>query len=1175
MSQSNPFSEQYPATQSHPASTSTKRVLIIVAIIMAAMALFCAGLGTIAFVAMQRIARPAPEVELAERENAFQQDAVDFNRSLDRVFDEKQSQSAASIDPAIAAFIDASNVKLENGDDVPFSLTLFIEAVAMSDESGGSLSIIDRLALRNWLSQFQPNPDSVSGELRILDVRVDSTGKLAVVDLMGYSDSDQAESLQWFLVHENGQWKFYDWQRLEFGRRLSDEYASYLHGETPLDEGYDTALAELNEAEIAWHDDELDRAKQIIRSAETKPMLPQDRPVLRLQAAYTWMRIEQYDEAVRVLKSIEHPNAMWGVWPSLAVCYYNLAQYDRALEAVNQSQIQSPNHPNGFWIASLIYDELEQNDKASVAAIKALRICPLDSAVFYNAIAQARPQDIPKIIDIIVENDEQYQWTQLLSQTFRKSSELPTAIVGELKQRAELPTGMLEIALGNLAWSNDELDEAANHFLKSQQTAELDFIKSIATENHLDVRLEDDAFDKLFAESPSDETLIRSLVMRAYDDSLYCDPDELRAALQSNAPAQQNGWQTALLAWANYSNGDYEPAVTQFDAFLAWRSSIESETTDDTENADELNFIEQEDETGEFDEDSWLDDVAADYLVDALLQLKRPLEILERWPEDAGKHNQVGSFLLQRVNTTPVERFLETAATHSADSVRVQRLRLQAALAMTDELVEQAVSYHRQAIELASSVYEADESYFVDELIRQLARDLVLAKVVVVDSNLGDLELEEAIDLDVLISAAIRESIRISDDEQLAAWLRHAEQMPQNSDNPDPALLSEIGDYYLSNNQLQDAIDAYKQSVQFSGDDSWSLPRRIEATVVAMVRAGQVDEAKQWISANPIPDSEIDDEAIVDIASGNFASLQKHLAAVDKTKASDWLQRQSAAIGLSRYADSPVLADLIRQFPFRIPYIAVDTAGELLRDNSVPTTPQQIGSAIEAALGESFTSRSVTDDAHGGNHADQQTWLFQSAGGQRILVSWSERQYKTEDVSNWLRDRFSGPVTGIKFAILDDQASSQRRLFSLASELAGDDAIAFIWSGGNETWSGPQLKQHLAWADRVPVQHATKTPPLVEVPNVDEDEETDYEFVGIDGWNQHLQDAGGSLEAALDLYVHGIRESIPCTINKVDTEDYDIFVSPSRDSVLLPIVRTGVVYSCGPSHLSMPKSQSK
>ncbi|WP_442505617.1 tetratricopeptide repeat protein [Novipirellula sp. SH528] len=1160
MSQSNPFSEQYPHPQSHPAPTSTKRVLIIVAIIMAGIALFCAGIGTIAFVAMQRIARPAPEVELAPREDSFARDTADFNRSLDRLLDEKQSQSTPSIDPAIQQFIDDSSDKLENGDDVRFSLTLFIEAVAMSDHSGGSLSIMDRLALRTWLAEYQPNPDGISGELRVLDVRLDSTGKLAVVDLLAYSDSDQAESLQWFLVHEGGQWKFYDWQRLEFGRRLSDEYASYLHGESPLDEGYDNALTELSEAEIAWYEGEPDRAKQIIRAAEAKPMLPQDRPVLQLQAAYTWMRLEQYDEAVRVLKAVENPDSLWGVWPSLAVCYYNLEEHKLALQAANNAQKQSPNHPNGFWIASLIYDELDQNDKASDAAIKALRICPLDSVIFYNAITQGRPQDVPQLVDIIAENDEEYQWTQLLSQTFRESSEFPKAVVDELKQRDDLPAGLLEIALGNLAWSSDQFDEAAGHFLKSQSVAELEYIKTIATENHLDVRLQDDDFEKLFAESPPGDSLLRSLVLRAYDDSLYCDLEKLLAALQSHTSASENGWSNALTGWAHYTNVDYEQAVASFDDFLAWRGSVESEP------GDEL------DETEGLDDDTWLDAVTADYLVDSLLELGRPLEIIERWPEDAGKHYQVGSFLQLQANATQLDRFIESTAATTSDSVRIQRLRLQADQAMSEKETEQAATYHREAIELASSVYEEDESYFIDELIRRFARDLVLGNYVATDDEISDLDFDDNVDLNVLVNAAVRESIRVCDDDEFAAWIRRAEQLPHDTDENYAALQFAAGDYYASKNQLLDAIEAYKQNVRTSSADSWSLPRGIEAVVGVMVRAGQVDEARQWVSANPIPDSEVADEAIVDIATGNFTSLLDHLAAVDKAKATDWLQRQSLTDGLSSHADSPEFAKLIGQFPIRIPYITVDSAGELLSKASEPIDQQRVAEVLEAALGESFTAKAVVDEESNPSQIAEQAWLFQSVAGQRILVSSSERQYRTDNLSDWLGERLSTPVTRIKFSIMDDKPNSTQRLFAVASEQAGDDTLAFTWSGGNEIWSGPQLAAQLTWSDRVPVQLATQTRPLVEVPL--EDADTEYEYVGINEWDQHLQDAGENLDAVLAINANGVRETISCTISKVDAEEYDIYVSPARDSVLLPFVKAGFTYTCGPSNLSLPKTKS-
>ncbi|TWU24963.1 tetratricopeptide repeat protein [Novipirellula galeiformis] len=1168
MSNSNPFSETYAYDPITPQPTSTKRVLVVLAVVAFLFALLCAGILSVAYVSVQRMASPAADFELDERRDAFAQDEVDFNQSLDR-FVGVNAHVPDVMDPEIQDFLDASIESLENGAEVPFSLPLFIEAVAKSEQSHGALGIINRLSLRNWLTQYQPSPDAINRNVRVLNTRYDATKKLAVLDMLNYSAGSQAESIQWFLVKEPSGWKLYDWQRLEFGRRMSDEYASYLRGAAPLDDGYDTALAKLNEAEIEWYDGEVQKAKREMRRAVKHRMLPQDRPSFLLQAAYTWMRLEQYDDAIEVLKQIQEPDSLWGVWPSLAICYTNLGDIDEAQLALQKAQQQSPNHPNGFWIASLIHDHLDRDDEAAVAVLRALKICPRDPDMFYSVLRRRRVEDLPPLLEIVIDNHDELQWTSLLNHASSSSQAWGQGLVEELKRHPNSPLGLVEIAQGKLDWRNEEFNAAAQHFLASEAVAETEFIKSIARDNLLEVRLADNQFDALFTDASDPDLLLRDLVLRAFEDELYCDAEKLLAALDHHAKNANSAWDEALKGWALHSIGDWDKSIPRFDAFLAWREQQATRSADaPNESLDATGGAAEENPSAE--EDGWLDDTAAYYLCDALLELGRASEVVERWPDDLWKHDQVGDFLLQDHHASKVAAFLQSTEDNVSDSLRIQRWRAQAHQAMLRGETEQVDSMHLAAIELARSVYGADDNYFTYKLVRERARDLVRNRTLrdpesVNRDNLGDDALHP-----ILVHAAIREAIRLGDNQQLALWRTIIDEAEMEPSDGDAALHYELGDYYRSLDEMDQAIRAYQVCLQHADEAWWNRTRCIQGAAYAMLEAGNVDAAKQWFATNPIPNSNVESEALIDLATGNVDSLTRHLEDAGKINATDWLNQHLEAATSLNQLEQPRFRSLLETYPLEIPSLSPPASGFLIQREAGPLDPQQISTQLQGLFGERFEFVAVENDAKEPDSSDDdmQAYLFRSERGQRILFSSGKPQYRVDGVSRWLAERLNAPVERTTVAILDHRPHPKRRLFRIAEERADADAIAFSGSGETRIWSGPELERRLTWNDRKPISPAAMQPALEEMPRPDA-VPIETQYVEIERWDSQLKEAGGSLNVTLTLAVGNTRERIACELFKVDPEEYDLYIRPQRDSVLIPIVKAGTAYTCGPSLLSL------
>ncbi|MFG0255471.1 MAG: hypothetical protein ACF787_10320, partial [Rhodopirellula sp. JB053] len=190
-------------------------------------------------------------------------------------------------------------------------------------------------------------------------------------------------------------------------------------------------------------------------------------------------------------------------------------------------------------------------------------------------------------------------------------------------------------------------------------------------------------------------------------------------------------------------------------------------------------------------------------------------------------------------------------------------------------------------------------------------------------------------------------------------------------------------------------------------------------------------------------------------------------------------------------------------------------------------------------------------------------WLYESENGTRIFVRLETSRFKLQKTPAWLRDRLRGPTTKLTISIGDSKPDPVRRLFALAGGIANQKAIAFRWLDGTDVWSGPDLREQLTWRDRVPTQFAKSSTHLVTIADDDEEEIS----IDINGWKDKLSQSQEELTATLAVYACGLTENIPCSIQRVDATEYDIYVTPHRDGVAHPLVRSGVTCTCGPSQL--------
>ncbi len=309
------------------------------------------------------------------------------------------------VDPEIARWIKTNLDEYNFGDQievVPYDLKLMIQSVRQSPLSSG-MGFDDNITLRFWLDDYFPEPQvlesyTLLGVERETDPATGEPSEFAIADLYFYDGYSEGMSARWYLHRDDDGWKLYDSQRLEYGRRTSDEWANYLSHDTDADaDGYDDSKQSLYELE---YDYDLDPEVKLerIRAEERRMVLPSDRPVHQLMVAHAYQAAEEYDEVLRVLDGIADPSVDWGVLTTKSFALSALWRYDEAVDVANELLRRSPNHPNGLSALShaLYYGDRDAEGRDSL--LRLVLLCPDDYELWVRLLAVAEPDDLQSIL---------------------------------------------------------------------------------------------------------------------------------------------------------------------------------------------------------------------------------------------------------------------------------------------------------------------------------------------------------------------------------------------------------------------------------------------------------------------------------------------------------------------------------------------------------------------------------------------------------------------------------------------------------------------------------------------------------------------------------------------------------------------------------------------------------
>ena len=1068
------------------------------------MLVICCGFLGLSVMAVRSYTHPADIVELPDRNDVFTDDLEAFRTSLS-LLNQQDGQGNEFVlltdveknHPQIEDFVNDALKNLDSDEEVPFNIDMFIEAIDASHYYRGSMSMIDRLTMASWLKEYTPVPDSTDDYHRVIGFR-EKGERLAEVDLLFYSENNQSMSVRWFLVRgssdesanpiEPSEWQVYDHARLEDGRRASDEYANYLKADAFVADGFDTAIGKAYEISSQWDWDQPDDSVAEMKKCESIRMLNDDRDIALLRFSYIYLENNQEQQAIRVLKLIQRPDRMWGVWPMLALCQSNLENFDEAKKYLLKAQQQAPGHPRNHWLAAEIESAMDHNDKAADHRAFALALMPEDTTLHWTVSNKHRSKDVPTLIQAADFNWKQRGQTTgwiNLSDASTRDSEFANEVALGLKEVRKLPAGVSEMVAGSVAWANEDMDKAAKSYLLACEVADLDEIKESARENHQQCRLVDQEFRALLDETDNIDAALLTILGWAYDDEYTGVANKLlddlkRADHVSGGKATDRPIAAAIQGWAHLQLGQQESALRHLDRFHQQVLSPDNEGFSDSEDPD------------------WVIDFVDTMTTQCLLSLDRSGEVVSRFYDEAWRYDEISDWFIDRRDTDSASKFVEKYENETQEFLQLQVLKLKALLATSSGDVKESLRNHGLAVQLGEQLEENEENYWSGDLLDNQALDVVLMKAMPTSIESSN---------ETFCQQVISEAESIEDGDLIQAWADHVLKQAELDPGIRCRIAKSLGDYELSQGNYEKAIESFSVPANLSAEEEESTlyqrKRIVDSKVLSQLAIGNIDSARKMLEEMEEPvgyaSIEIAPIAIADLAAWNVPSLRDHLKDSETKEAALWFVESPRRKFFEQKSDDPQFDELLDEYPMPIGYHQPQQSGRIIFSSQQPprVTQDELTAAVENVLGTSATLNIVA------TKEPNSAWIATSDAGDRILigsgavsVSPSTLRFLGQMNSNGQESTGEKQVLStITIAILDYAPHANQRIFDISKQLVelpslskqGNRSIAFshdgwVWidslnsekrnlESGNDKTS---LADQLSWIDRVPLSFQTR-----------------------------------------------------------------------------------------------------
>jgi hypothetical protein len=357
----------------------------------ALLVLTCAGVLVWRFV--RPVDLPPADVETAESRRADLRDAftaADVGISpaeltrLSALFDQVADAGRREDNAAFVRLVDLDRLYVE---------------MKRSGEMPAQMRFLDDMTRK--MLHFQIGLPWYVARHKIVHVRLSPGGTDAVVYGYFWDEDDEAAEMRWWVAREQGQWKIYDWELLQFGMRESRELALLESGGSDV---YYEFHGELEQAssEFAGGDAGGTARRRMQRAESLLPKLP---PALRDQAllsiAYYWSYHGHLREAADAAERISDPDAVPGAHFCRMVYHDSRGESEQVLADCDRYEAAIGPGPNTAHYRAEALTSLERDEPAAAAWKQVLKYQPHDTHALREYARLLPEGSKPQLVEVV------------------------------------------------------------------------------------------------------------------------------------------------------------------------------------------------------------------------------------------------------------------------------------------------------------------------------------------------------------------------------------------------------------------------------------------------------------------------------------------------------------------------------------------------------------------------------------------------------------------------------------------------------------------------------------------------------------------------------------------------------------------------------------------------------
>ena len=361
---------------------------------------------------------------------------------------------------------------------------------------------------------------------------------VARVDLITGSPNEFPFSVQWFVRRGDDDWLIYDWQRLEYGRRQSDEMVDYLVCSDTICR-YDQALEMMGKAVTQMEVGDRKKARREAEKAHAIQVRPVNRVAHQLRSAWTMEYLEMHDESDAALRALFNQRH-FGCETSLTLTALRNDDRQLARAILDRVTTTDPYHPNTASIVQMVAPTLIEDSDTSDANRRELRrkliesertraLFDLEYETLWSTLFSQIGEDIdlmePVFADLSLDEPSAAIWIAIL-ESGRWDPDVAKTIQEFFAERPSTPAIIRDLATVVRHWAEDDSDAALETLLplyKSPSKVQPFAVATWIEDAFHEIHYEEETFETWFATAREPEDCVDFCLKNWWNDDFYIE----------------------------------------------------------------------------------------------------------------------------------------------------------------------------------------------------------------------------------------------------------------------------------------------------------------------------------------------------------------------------------------------------------------------------------------------------------------------------------------------------------------------------------------------------------------------------------------------------------------------------------------------------------------------------